>query len=244
MAEKPKSPAPSATGGGTRRAAPERTELLLRAAQRLPRATLSDPVEDWKRLALSAAGAGRDAKRGFRSKLTALRPIRSSVAAWEAFRSRRDLRSGAVALADEADTCMRQAQLRKASRLAEQALGLACSGSLRARLWKLLAWTAIGARDPFLAHGAIAQLQPDAVDVHLIASYLDGCNRRDEALELLTRARALGHRSHETSKLLIDLLFGRGQTDAVRRLAAADAALLSQEEQQAIEAALRAHSDV
>jgi hypothetical protein len=44
--------------------------------------------------------------------------------------------------------------------------------------------------------------------------------------------------------LLIDLLFGRGHKNEVRRVATTDAAFFSLEEQQAIEAALRAHSDV
>jgi hypothetical protein len=204
MADKPKLPAPSTAGGQVRRGSRARTELLLRAAQRLPKAALHDPVEDWKRLALSAARRTPEphAKRWLLRKLLALPVIASVIAAWEARRESRD------------------------------------------RHWKQLAWTAIGGRDPFLAHGAIAHLQADAIDLHLIASYLHSCNRRGEALELLTHARASGHRCRETSRLLIDLLFRRGENDAVRRVASADAALLSHDEQQAIEAALRVDNDV
>jgi hypothetical protein len=201
MADKPKLPAPA--GGETRAASAQRRELLLRASQRLPRAALRDLVEDWKRLALSAAvPAPPRTEKSSLLKLSTLPLIGAAIASWKAFRQRRDLQ------------------------------------------WKLEAWTAIGARDPFLAHSAIARLHEGAIDLHLIASYLDSCNRRDEALELLTRARALGHRSRDTSKLLIDLLFGRGQHDAVARVASADAALLSPAERQAIDAALRAHTNV
>jgi hypothetical protein len=245
MADQPKLPAPSTVGGQLRHGSLERTELLVRAAQRLPKAALHDPVEDWKRLALSAAGPAQPhVERTLRSDLLALLVITFVIASWEAFRKNRDRRSGAAALANDADACLRRAQHREASDLAERALRLARSRSLRARLWKLLAWSAIGGRDPFLAHGAIAQLQADAVDLHLIASYLDSCNRRGEALELLTHARASGHRCRETSKLLIDLLFRGGHNDAIRRVASADAALLSHDEQQAIEAALRVDNDV
>jgi hypothetical protein len=76
------------------------------------------------------------------------------------------------------------------------------------------------------------------LDVHLLASYLTVCNRVDEAVELLEGARSFGHRSQETSKLLIDLLFRRGEYRASLALARADMGLLSAQDREAIELAV------
>jgi hypothetical protein len=71
-----------------------------------------------------------------------------------------------------------------------------------------------------------------------LASYLSACNRVDEAVDLLEGMRGVGHRSPETTRLLADLLFRRGQHRAVLALARADEELLSVDELRAIETAL------
>jgi hypothetical protein len=48
----------------------------------------------------------------------------------------------------------------------------------------------------------------------------------------------LGHRSQETTKLLIDLLFRRGEYGATLALARADTSLLSPQDREAIELAI------
>lgn len=119
-----------------------------------------------------------------------------------------------------------------------RALSVARSAELRARLWSSLAWAAIGVRDPFLTHGALQQLAPSKVDVHLLAAYLSVCNRRDEAISLLAAARARGHNAPQTNKLLVDLLFQRGDLDRVRVLALSPETELSREDRDAVLAAL------
>src|SRR5450432_1569599 len=83
-------------------------------------------------------------------------------------------------------------------------LQIARSSVRRQELWTTLAWAGIAERDPFASHTALLNLPPDAIDVHLLASYLTSCNRVEEALTLLQDARRFGDRSVETSKLLID----------------------------------------
>ncbi|HWZ91235.1 MAG TPA: hypothetical protein VNW92_20380 [Polyangiaceae bacterium] len=70
------------------------------------------------------------------------------------------------------------------------------------------------------------------------ASYLNACNRVDEALDLLREARCLGACSVETSKLLIDLLFVHGAHAEVRAIALVDASAFSPEDRRAIDLAL------
>jgi hypothetical protein len=97
---------------------------------------------------------------------------------------------------------------------------------------------AAAAHEPFLAHTALLQLPSERIDTHLLASYLNVCNRVDDALSLLQEARGFGERSVETSKLLIDLLFARGDLAEPRAIAQVDAALLAPEDRLAIDAAL------
>jgi hypothetical protein len=100
---------------------------------------------------------------------------------------------------------------------------------------KTLAWAAIGKNDPVLAHMALMRVQYGHFDVHLLAAYLACCNRGDEALELLQRARESGHRTQQTTKLLVDLLFRRGDTNDALEIARSDEALLLPEDLQAVE---------
>jgi hypothetical protein len=126
----------------------------------------------------------------------------------------------------------------EALRVARKALARARSSTSRVRLWKSLAWGAIGHGDPFVAHGALGALPISELDVHVVASYLAACNRRDEALELLERARVEGERSRETTKLMLDLLLDRGELVQARRIVADDHALLSSDEAALVERAI------
>jgi tetratricopeptide (TPR) repeat protein len=149
-----------------------------------------------------------------------------------------DRRAGVEARAAEARALLISGNSRRAAALARGALDVARSSVQRQALWATLAWAGIAERDPFLAHTALLNLPADAIDVHLLASYLNSCNRVDEALDLLREARRLGDRSVETSKLLIDLLFVRGDHAEARAIAQVDASAFSPEDRLAIDVAL------
>jgi hypothetical protein len=159
-------------------------------------------------------------------------------AAREAYAEIADRRSGVEASATEARTLLLGGDARRAVALARRALEAARTEDHRRKLWTTLAWAGIAQRDPFLAHTALLQLPNEGIDTHLLASYLNACNRVDEALSLLQDARSFGERSVETSKLLIDLLFARGDLTEARGVAQADAALLAPEDRRALDAAL------
>jgi hypothetical protein len=159
-------------------------------------------------------------------------------AAREAYAEIADRRSGMEAITAEARTLLLGGDARRAVALARRALEAARTDDHRLKLWTTLAWAGIGQRDPFLAHAALLQLPNEGIDTHLLASYLNACNRVDEALSLLQDARGFGERSVETSKLLIDLLFARGDLAEARAVAQADAALLAPVDRRAIDAAL------
>lgn len=169
-------------------------------------------------LALAAAGA-----------LSALGP---------AYRDSVDERLGTGAVAASADALLARGAPERALEVARDALGRAQGTQLRARLWRALAWSAIGVGDPILAHQALGELPPSAIDLHLVAAYLSTCNRLDEAIALLEEARALGHRSAETTKLLVDLRYRSGDSRLALATARADAALLSKDELAAVERAV------
>jgi hypothetical protein len=156
----------------------------------------------------------------------------------DAYRESCDSQSGVDALIRKTENALANGESVLATQLAQKGLATALSGPLRQKLWKLLAWAWIERRDPFLAHAALLRMQPHMHDVHLLAWYLTLCNRVDEAVELLEDARSLGHRSQETTKLLIDLLFRRGEYGATLALARADMALLSPQDREAIELAI------
>ncbi|HVY29281.1 MAG TPA: hypothetical protein VHB79_22130 [Polyangiaceae bacterium] len=146
----------------------------------------------------------------------------------------RDENNGAARLAHEAEQGVQRGAPVDAIRLARTGLGLARSAQLRGRLCLVLAWGAIGDGDIFLAHAALQQLSPEAMSVHLLAAYLRACGRLSEADELLLKARKLGQRTRETTKLLIELKAARGEQQAAEALAEEDAALLSSEDQRAL----------
>lgn len=143
------------------------------------------------------------------------------------------------------DTLLRDASLAlangcpdRAQELAERGLARAFSAQRRQALWKTLAWSGIGLANPFLAHGALLRLPADGIDVHLLASYLACCNRIDEAVEILQGARRAGQGKPECARLLADLLFRRGDREAVLALARDDASTLTAEDRNAIEVAV------
>lgn len=162
----------------------------------------------------------------------------SAVALKEAYRESCDSHAGINIIASQAESDLSKDEPRHAAELARRGLRLAMSAGQRERLWRALAWAGIGQKDPVLAHGSLLRLQPEAIDLHLLASYLNACNRGDEAVEILWDARSHGHRSPEATKLLLDLLFRRGEHEAVHALARTDKALLSPNERRAIAVAL------
>lgn len=166
----------------------------------------------------------------------------AAFAAWqnlgEVCRQRRDECSGAAALARQAADHVGRDDPARAIAAAEQGLALAESPELRSRLSQTLAWAAIGKADPLLAHQALERLQPANMSPHLVAAYLSCCNRLDEASRLLEQARAHGHRTAETTKLAVDVLYRSGKRAAARELACADRQLLSADDWRAIELAL------
>lgn len=119
--------------------------------------------------------------------------------------------------------------------------GLAVARSVRARdaLNTTLAWAAITQRNSLLARDTIAKLPRPAVDHYLVAAYLRCSGREEEAIELLREARDRGCRDAESRRLLIDLLYCRGQTDTALAVASADSALLSVEDIRLIESMSR-----
>ena len=146
--------------------------------------------------------------------------------------------NGVEKLAAQAELLLAEGNATLAGRVAEHGLATALSPVCRARLWTCCAWAAIAKRDPFLAHHALGELPAKVVGPHLVASYLDCCNRTDEAMELLEQARKRGDRSTATAKLLLELHFRLGNVKAVRELARSEAAALSAADRRAIETAL------
>ncbi|HVU04989.1 MAG TPA: hypothetical protein VHE30_24730 [Polyangiaceae bacterium] len=158
----------------------------------------------------------------------------------ESYRDFSDVRSGALQRARDAELALDAGESRRAMGLARAGLEIALAKTVRERLHRTLAWAAIAESDPFAAHLALQGLPPESRDVYLVASYLTTCNRTEEAVALLESARGVGHRSRETTKLLADLLFRRGDREAVHGLAEADRNLLSQADLDAIQGALAA----
>jgi len=146
-----------------------------------------------------------------------------------------DEKNGLVTQACLAEMLLEAGERTRALGVARRALGRARSRALRARLWRALAWAAIGEGDPLLSHGALGALPPEELDVHLVASYLATCNRVEEAVGLLERARSLGLRSPETTKLLLGLLLRHGELERGRSIAREDAVLLTSEEMKLVE---------
>jgi hypothetical protein len=146
--------------------------------------------------------------------------------------------NGLEKLAAQAELLLAEGNATLAGRLAEPGLASALSPACRARLWTCCAWAAIAKRDPFLAHRALGELPTNSLGPHLVASYLDCCNRTDEATELLEQARKRGDKSIATAKLLIELYYRLGNVKAVLELARSEAAVLSAADRSAIETAL------
>ncbi|HEY5372110.1 MAG TPA: hypothetical protein VIK01_00425, partial [Polyangiaceae bacterium] len=158
--------------------------------------------------------------------------------AYEAFKEDCDETSGVLNRSREANAELARGNAKRAIVIARAALEEARSFAQRRELWKTLAWSGINERDPFLTHLALQHLPPADIDLHLLSSYLTCCNRDAEAEQLLREARDKGCRSLETSKLLIELLFARGDNAGALALAEADAELLSAQDRSALAAAL------
>jgi len=163
----------------------------------------------------------------------------SAVLLREAYRESCDERLDVTDTIAKARVFLSEGDVEKALESCERGLDVATSLRARARLQETLAWAAIGLENPFLAHAALLGLPPERIDEHLLAAYLACCNRIDEAISVLEEARASGQRRPETTKLLIDLLFRRGESAGSAAIAAADAALLSPGEREAVEIAFR-----
>ncbi len=149
-----------------------------------------------------------------------------------------DEQRGLPAEATRAELHVAAGEGARALAVARRALARARSESLRARLWRAFAWAAIGEGDPLLSHGALGALPLDALDVHLVASYLTTCNRLDEAAGLLEKARSLGQRTPETTRLLLDVSWRLGDLTRGRAVAREDAALLSDDDERVLRASL------
>lgn len=156
----------------------------------------------------------------------------------EAQRELVDAASSIDGLIAEASARLADGESTRAAEVARQGLEAARSVCQRARLWKTLAWAAIGQEDPFLLNTALLAMSDEQIDLHLLAASLSCWGHDDAAIELLEDARALGYRSREATKLLIELRFRLGQRDAVLALAHADKHFLSPEDWTAIELAL------
>lgn len=165
--------------------------------------------------------------------------VLAALASWrhlaDVYRESRDQQTGVTAIAQHAADHALHDDAAGAIAAAQRGLALAHSMKLRNRLNKTLAWAAIAKPDPILAHQALERLPASDLDLHLVAAYLSCCNRLDEAARLLEEARTHGHRSAETTKLAVELLYRSGKDAAARALAEADRQLLSAEDWQAID---------
>ena len=160
----------------------------------------------------------------------------------EEYRSSCDERSGSTQNLLRAEACLVRGDAGQAMILCRSGLAAARSRDLRARLGKVLAWAAVTLNDPFVAHSALLELPSEQLDTYLLAAYLACCNRADEAIALVQEARALGEHGPGTTKLLIDLLFRRGDARAIQALVSLDSTLLSEDERRTVEDALRRSS--
>lgn len=147
-----------------------------------------------------------------------------------------DLRSGLPQLLREAERAVEHDEPSTAIRLSRAGLAQARSDALRARFWTALCWGAMGAKDPFLTHAALSHVPDEALTVLLVAAYLRVCGRLQEAETLLLEARALGQRSRETTRLLIDVQYGLGKLQDVATLETEDAAWLTPADLAALDA--------
>lgn len=177
--------------------------------------------------ALAATVLANRAQHGALAPLLMYALVGAAAAFASAARDDADERSEARALADLAERRLRAGDSRVAAGLAETGLSVARSRDVRDRLWRTLAWAAIGKGDILRVHEAIARLPARAVEYQLFAAYLTCCNRLEEAEQLLWEARQLGLFDPEATKLLIELLYRRDDVPALLRLARTDQELLS-----------------
>jgi hypothetical protein len=209
----------------------EAVAARLRPHARLAHAGLSLAV-----VALSLALATEGHGAGF--MVLALAGTGALHALARAYTESSDARNGVHARVAQAFELLQRGHARRAREVATEALMVVRSAPLRTRLFQALAWSAIAEDDAFETHRVLAELEPEAVDLHLLCAYLDSCRRPEEALELLAEARRAGHRSAELTKLHVDLLYRTSQLDAAAALAESDAELLSPSERARVARAL------
>jgi len=149
-----------------------------------------------------------------------------------------DTRTGRFRVDERANELLRAGRPHEAGTLAERTLCVARSLRARRMLWTTLTWAAIEEREPLLAHRALCHLPDEAIDFHLLASYLSCCNRLDEAARLLQEARESGYHDAETTRLSIDVSFRNGDQHGALALAVANRSSLSATDWDAIEAAI------
>jgi hypothetical protein len=163
-------------------------------------------------------------------------PLSMLRSAYEALQEDADQRLGVAQRSQAARAELARGNAERAISIARAALEDARSLTVRRELWNTLAWSGIQQRDPFLTHLALQNLPPADIELYLVASYLSCCNRQGEAEQLLREARDHGCRSREASKLLIELLFARGDRAGALALAATDERLLSVQDWRALSA--------
>jgi hypothetical protein len=156
----------------------------------------------------------------------------------EAYREMHDLHAGLESVVGDARRALSSGESALAFEISGRGLARALSVRYREALWRTAAWAGIGKRDPLLAHDALLHLPAGAVDLYLLGSYLGCCNRLDEAIDLLQQGRRAGQGTPECTRLLADLLFRRGDSDAVLALARGEDGTLSPEDREAIEVAV------
>lgn len=154
-----------------------------------------------------------------------------------AFRQYADSRSGVTELVNRASVHLRKGEYDFSVRLAQRGLAIALTPHHRETLHRTLAFAAIGARNPFLAHGALLKVQPESLGAHVLCAYLACCNRKDEAMALFREGREHGVRDAVGTKLLIEVLIHGGEVHFVREILRDDCALTA-DERSAIDRAL------
>ena len=169
---------------------------------------------------------------------------RCFMALRSAYRDVHDSLRGIDAIVHAAGRALLEGDAERACELSQRGLAKAVSPRGRAALWKTLAWGGVARDNPFSAHEALLHLDPASLDVHLLAAYLACCNRIDESVAVLEEARRFGQGSAACTKLLADLLFRRGDTEAVLELARARDCALSAEERHSIEVAVAERASV
>jgi hypothetical protein len=200
------------------------------------------------RVFLACAAAGMAAGSAFLSTTVLRAPILGVVfaaaallcarAAGQAARESSDARVGIDERLRAAERALGAGSMEEAETCAREVLDRARSPSHRTRAWTILAWSALAELDAPRALAAMMQLPEDRVELVLLASYLECVEDDASLLELLEDARAAGHRDTFATKMLIDAHLRADHRARVVEIAAADAALLSEDDMRRVVAAV------